>query len=49
MRDTIEALAVDVERIAEGQPFTTRLLSQARGNRSILGGDDPRGRSITAH
>ena len=43
----IEALAVEVERIAEGQRFTTRLLSERR-----LGGlseRDAHGRTVTPH
>ncbi len=47
--DAIEALAVEVERIAEGQRFTTRLLSESRRNGGLSVGDDTRGRSITPH
>jgi hypothetical protein len=49
MRDTIEALAVEVERIAEGQRFTTRLLSEARIDRGMIASDNSHGRSITPH
>jgi hypothetical protein len=47
--DAIEALAIEVERIAEGQRFTTRLLSESRRNSGLMAGDDSRGRSITPH
>jgi hypothetical protein len=47
--EAIEALAIEVERIAEGQRFTTRLLSESRRNSGLLPGDDSRGRSITPH
>lgn len=47
--EAIEALAVEVERIAEGQRFTTRLLSESRRNAGLIAGDDSRGRSITPH
>ena len=30
----LDAIAVEVERIAEGQRFTTKLLSESRGDRS---------------
>jgi hypothetical protein len=47
--EAIEALAIEVERIAEGQRFTTRLLSEPRRNGGLIAGDDSRGRSITPH
>jgi hypothetical protein len=47
--EAIEALAIEVERIAEGQRFTTRLLSESRRNSGLIAGDDSRGRSITPH
>ena len=31
MEQTLEAVAIEVERITEGQRFTTRLLSEGRG------------------
>jgi hypothetical protein len=50
MASAIEALSVEVERIAEGQRFTTRLLSESRRNPPIGSGEDSsRGRSITPH
>ncbi len=32
MEQAIDAVALEVERIAEGQRFTTKLLSEARGD-----------------
>jgi hypothetical protein len=34
MEQAIEAVAIEVERISEGQRFTTKLLSEGRGNDS---------------
>jgi hypothetical protein len=31
MEQTLEAVAIEVERITEGQRFTTKLLSEGRG------------------
>jgi hypothetical protein len=36
MEQAIDAIAVEVERIAEGQRFTTRLLSERTGEPSQL-------------
>jgi hypothetical protein len=33
MEQSLDAVAVEVERISEGQRFTTRLLSEGSGNR----------------
>ena len=49
MEQAIDAIAVEVERIAEGQRFTTRLLSESRRTSGLIAGDDSRGRSITPH
>jgi hypothetical protein len=47
--EAIEALAIEVERIAEGQRFTTRLLSESHRLGSLPSRDDSHGRSITPH
>ncbi|MEP6732379.1 MAG: hypothetical protein ABJE10_17165 [bacterium] len=50
MANAIDAIALEVERIAEGQRFTTRLLSESRRSPALGAGDDSsRGRSITPH
>jgi hypothetical protein len=36
MEQAIEAVAIEVERISEGQRFTTKLLSEGRGAESRL-------------
>jgi hypothetical protein len=36
MEQAIEAVAIEVERISEGQRFTTKLLSEGRGQESRL-------------
>src|SRR3954469_4544467 len=36
MEQAIEAVAIEVERISEGQRFTTKLLSEGRGPESRL-------------
>jgi hypothetical protein len=38
MEQAIEAVAIEVERISEGQRFTTKLLSEGRGPESRLAG-----------
>ena len=35
MEHAIDAIAVEIERISEGQRFTTKLLSEDRGARSL--------------
>ena len=47
--DAIEALAIEVERIAEGQRFTTRLLSESHRMGALQSRDDSHSRSITPH
>lgn len=42
MEQAIDSIAIEVERIAEGQRFTTKLLSDARSADAL-----PRGRSDT--
>ncbi|HMG70521.1 MAG TPA: hypothetical protein VK544_05360 [Gemmatimonadaceae bacterium] len=43
MEQTLEAVAIEVERITEGQRFTTKLLSEGRG-----AGDSRQGQSPAA-
>ena len=43
MEQTLEAVAIEVERITEGQRFTTKLLSEGRG-----GGDARQAQSSAA-
>lgn len=38
MEQAIDSIAVEVERISEGQRFTTKLLSEVRDTRSLPGG-----------
>jgi membrane glycosyltransferase len=45
----IEALTLEVERIAEGQRFTTRLLSESRNPAITRSERDAHGRSVTPH
>jgi hypothetical protein len=49
MEQAIEAVAIEVERISEGQRFTTRLLSEGRGapeqRQGALTGSPPRDRT----
>ena len=45
MEQAIDAIAVEVERIAEGQRFTTRLLGDRPAATSRLSAADPRGGS----
>ena len=35
MEQSIDAIAVEVERISEGQRFTTKLLADTQGNRAL--------------
>jgi hypothetical protein len=35
MEHAIDAMAVEIERISEGQRFTTKLLSENKGSRAI--------------
>ena len=35
MEHAIDAMAVEIERISEGQRFTTKLLSETQGSRAI--------------
>lgn len=44
MEQAMDAIAVEVERISEGQRFTTRLLSERTGNSPALGEGSGRGR-----
>ncbi len=37
IEQAVEAMATEVERIAEGQRFTTKLLSESRNNHPALG------------
>ena len=37
MEQSIDAIAVEVERISEGQRFTTKLLSDTQGSRALPG------------
>lgn len=42
MEQSLEAVAIEIERISEGQRFTTKLLSQSAGSaRQIGGGNSP--------
>lgn len=42
MEQSLDAVAVEVERISEGQRFTTKLLSEnARGEQRISAGSEP--------
>ena len=47
MEQTLEAVAIEVERISEGQRFTTKLLSEGRGpeSRQIQSSSAPSGRT----
>jgi hypothetical protein len=40
MENAIESIAVEIERVSEGQRFTTRLLSDQRGG-AAPGGEKP--------
>lgn len=40
MEHAIESIAVEIERVSEGQRFTTKLLSEQRGPR-LTAGNDP--------
>lgn len=42
MEQAIDAMAVEIERIAESQRFVTRLLSEPRSERGTLGPGQPR-------
>jgi hypothetical protein len=42
MEHAIESIAVEIERISEGQRFTTRLLSEQKVPRVGSGGDEAR-------
>lgn len=44
MEQAIDAIAVEVERIAEGQRFTTRLLSERADAPALERGEQPRER-----
>jgi hypothetical protein len=41
MEQALEAVAIEVERISEGQRFTTRLLSEGRDGRQIAPAPQP--------
>jgi hypothetical protein len=41
MEQALEAVAIEVERISEGQRFTTRLLSEGRDGRQIAPTSSP--------
>jgi hypothetical protein len=41
MEQALEAVAIEVERISEGQRFTTRLLSEGRDGRQIAPASTP--------
>ena len=41
MEQAIDSIAIEVERISEGQRFTTKLLSE-RGSPGLVPGDGPR-------
>ena len=48
IEQSLEAVAIEVERISEGQRFTTKLLSEGRGigdGRQIASGTTPRDRA----
>lgn len=51
MQQAVDAIALEVERIAEGQRFTTRLLSESRGDNRARAADRGRdvGRIVTPH
>jgi hypothetical protein len=41
MEQALDSVAVEVERISEGQRFTTRLLSEGRDNRQLAPSSAP--------
>ena len=44
MEHAIESIAIEIERVSEGQRFTTRLLSEQKGVRLPVG-NEPEGRT----
>jgi hypothetical protein len=47
LQNAVDAIALEVERVSEGQRFTTRLLAERIEGKGILGGKPER--SITPH
>lgn len=45
MEQAIDSVALEVERISEGQRFTTKLLSEGKGASGALGGTSARDRA----
>jgi hypothetical protein len=45
MEQSIDALAVEVERISEGQRFTTKLLADTQSSRALPGSSPARDQS----
>jgi hypothetical protein len=45
MEQAIDSVAIEVERISEGQRFTTRLLSEGKGAAGAPSGASPRDRA----
>ena len=43
IEQAVDAIAVEVERISEGQRFTTKLLSDTRGHNALPAGQAPPG------
>lgn len=43
IEQAVDAIAVEVERISEGQRFTTKLLSDTRGQNALPAGQAPPG------
>ena len=41
LMQSVDAIAIEVERISEGQRFTTRLLSEGRDGRQIAPSSTP--------
>lgn len=41
IESTVEAMAIELERISEGQRFVTRLMSEAGGGRALPAGQGP--------
>ena len=48
LEQAVESIALEVERISEGQRFTTKLLSE-RGSADRLRGAIPRAAHVTPH
>ena len=42
MEQAIDSIAVEMERVSEGQRFTTKLLSERAADRPLLRNDEPR-------